>query len=119
MAKEERSDRNGKEYKEKLVQRGEILLDVESLKGWQEELFKMNNKMNKGKNGRPFQYPHRLIMFLGILRIVFRIPYRPLEGFGRKLGNFISLPSPDSSTLSLRMPALHLDKELGYVQRKL
>ena len=113
MAKEKGFDRNWKEYNEKLVQRGEILLDVESLKGWQEELF----KMNKGKNGRPFKYPHRLIMFLGTLRVVFRIPYRQLEGFARKLGNLISIPSPDYSTLSLRIPALNLDKELGYVQR--
>jgi len=74
--------------------------------------------MNKGKNGRPFKYPHSLILFLGIIRFVFKIPYRQLEGFARKLKNLISIPSPDYSTLSLRIPAINLDKELGYVGRE-
>lgn len=51
-------ERDWKEYNEHLVQRGEIRLAVESLQGWQEEL---------RKNGRPFRYPHRLILFLGTL----------------------------------------------------
>jgi len=46
MRGEKRPDRNWKEYNEKLVQRGEILLAVESLKGWKEEL----KGMNSGKN---------------------------------------------------------------------
>ena len=37
MTKEEKPDRDWKECHEHLVQRGEILLDVESLPGWQEE----------------------------------------------------------------------------------
>ncbi len=112
MAKEKGSYRNWKEYKEKLVQGGEILLDVKSLESWQDELL----KMNKGKKGRPFKYHHRLIMFLWILRVVFRIPYRQLDGFARELGNLIFIPSSDYSTFSLPIPALNLDKELGYVQ---
>jgi hypothetical protein len=28
----------------------------------------------------PFGYPHRLILFLGTLRVVFHLPYRQLEG---------------------------------------
>jgi hypothetical protein len=67
MREEKRHDRNWKEYNEKLVQRGEILLAVESLKGWKEELKEMNFK----KKGRPFLYPHSLILFFGILRVVF------------------------------------------------
>ena len=58
MREEKRHDRNWKEYNEKLVQRGEILLAVESLKGWKEELKEMNFK----KNGMPFLYPHSLIL---------------------------------------------------------
>jgi len=58
---ERKPDRDWKEYNEHLVQRGEILLKVERLQGWQEEL----QEMNLGKNGRPFRYPHSLILFLG------------------------------------------------------
>jgi hypothetical protein len=67
MLKRKKPDRDWKEYNEHLVQRGEILLAVESLFGWQEELQEMNQK----KNGRPFRYPHSLILFLGTLRVVF------------------------------------------------
>ena len=38
MIEREKPDRDWKEYNEQLVQRGEILLAVESLSGWQEEL---------------------------------------------------------------------------------
>ncbi len=68
--------RNWKEYNEHLVQQGEILLNVENLQEWREEL----QEMNLGKNGRPFRYPHSLILFLGMLRVVFSLPYRQLEG---------------------------------------
>ncbi len=80
MAKRKGSERNWKEYDEHLVKQGEILLDLESLKGWRKELF----EMNKGKNGRPFKYPQSLILFLGIIRFVFKIPYCQPEGFARK-----------------------------------
>jgi hypothetical protein len=81
MAKGGKPDRDWKEYNEHLVQRGEILLDVESLQGWQEEL----EETNLGKNGRPFRYPHSLTLFLGTLRVVFSLPYRQLEGLARRL----------------------------------
>jgi hypothetical protein len=112
MRKEEkRPDRNWKEYNENLVQRGEILLAVESLKGWKEELKEMNFK----KNGRPFLYPDSLILFSGILRVVFSLPYRQLEGSGRRSGKLLSIPSPDYSTFSLRIPKLEFDR--GYQRR--
>lgn len=46
--------------------------------------------MNLGKNGRPFRYPHSLMLFLRTLRVVGSLPYRQLEGFARRL--LISLP---------------------------
>jgi hypothetical protein len=49
----------------KSLSKGEILLAVESLKGWKEELKGMNFK----KKGMPFLYPHSLILFFGILRV--------------------------------------------------
>jgi hypothetical protein len=90
------------------VQRGEILLSLDCLRGWQQEL----RQMNQGKNGRPFDYPHSLILFLGTLRVVFHLPYRQLEGLARGLKKLVGIPAPDYSTLSLRVPKL--DMELGY-----
>lgn len=113
MAKEKKPTRNWKEYNEHLVRRGEILLNVECLRGWKEEL----KRMNRGKKGRPFLYPHSLVLFLGTLRVVFHLPYRQLEGLARKLGKLCSIPAPDYTTLSLRIPRLELPPNLGYVRR--
>jgi len=90
MTREKRPDRDWKAYNEHLVQRGEILLAVESLQGWQEELWEMNLR----KNRRPFRYPHSLMLFLGTPRVVFSLPHRQLEGLARGLGKLISIPAP-------------------------
>lgn len=108
MSKAKKPKRNWSQYNEHLVQRGEILLSTDCLKGWQQEL----EQMNQGKNGRSFGYPHRLILFLGTLRVVFHLPYRQLEGLARGLKRLVELPAPDYSTLSLRVAKLDLD--LGY-----
>ena len=42
MTEKGKPDRDWKEYNERLIQRGEILLDVESLQGWQGELQEMD-----------------------------------------------------------------------------
>lgn len=104
MSEQKKPKRNWPTYNEHLVQRGEILLCVESLKGWQQEL----EALNRGKNGRPFDYPHSLILFLGTLRGVFHRPYRQLEGLARGLKKLVRVPAPDCSTLSLRVPQLDL-----------
>ena len=65
MTKKNKPDRNWKKYNEQIVQRGEILLSVESLRDWKEEL----KEMKLGKNGSPFLYPHSLMLFLGIIRV--------------------------------------------------
>lgn len=111
MSTAKRQKRHWPKYNEALVQRGEILLSLDSLKGWQQELL----QMNQGKNGRPFGYPHSLILFLGTLRVVFHLPYRQLEGLARRLTKLVGIPAPDYSTLSLRVPKLDLD--LGYEPR--
>jgi len=112
MNEKNRPDRNWKKYNEQLVQRGEILLSVESLRDWREEL----KEMNLGKKGRPSLYPHSLMLFLGIIRVVFRLPYRQLEGFAKGMGKILSISAPDYTTLSLRIPKLEID--LGYKIRE-
>jgi len=68
-------------YNQKLVRRGEVYFDLEFLKDIQKEL----KKQNKGKRGRPFDYPDSLIQFCRIIYHVFHLPYRQLEGFMKKL----------------------------------
>ena len=63
--------RNWKEYNEKLVRRGEILIFMDFIKNWEKEL----NEMNKNKKGRPYQCPDSFMNFLAFL------PFRQLEGF--------------------------------------
>lgn len=98
-------DKNWKEYNEQLVKRGKILLPVESLKGWKQEL----RRMNERKRGSPFKHSESLILFLGMLKVIFGLPYRQLEGFTVKLGKLADVPSPDYSTLNLRISGLNVD----------
>ena len=72
--------------------------------------------MNLGKKGRPSLYPHSLMLFLGIIRVVFRLPYRQLEGFAKGMDKILSISAPDYTTLSLRIPKLEID--LGYKKRE-
>ncbi len=58
-------------YNAHLVQRGEILLDVDCLQDWQNEL----SRMNQTKAGRPFTFTHSLILFLGALKGLFHFGY--------------------------------------------
>ena len=48
-----KDNRNWRIYNEKLVRRGEFYLSFEFLENWNQELA----IMNRGKRGRPFEYP--------------------------------------------------------------
>ena len=96
--------RNWKDYNEKLVRRGEVYISLDFLDSWNDELA----KMNKGKVGRPFVYPQTFIYFSAFIYIVF-LPYRQIEGFFRKLSEFIpKLKSADYSTLCKRFKKLDI-----------
>ena len=51
-----------KKYNERLVQRGELYLDMSFVKTWSKEL----EYMNKGKRGKPYEYPHSLMQFCAV-----------------------------------------------------
>lgn len=88
-----------REYNEKLVKRGEILLNFEFLSKMEEEL----KEMNRGKRGRPYKYASSLFQFLGFLYSFFH-NYRILEGICKALSNIISnFPTPDHSTIQRRI----------------
>ena len=64
---------------ERLVVRGEFLLELDWVKSWDTELA----DMNKGKRGHPYEFPESLIKFQAVLNQW--ISYRGLEGVARKL----------------------------------
>jgi len=70
---------------EGLIRRGELLLSLDFLEGYGLEL----NILNNGKVGRPFKLAESYIMFLAIVRYLFSMPYRQLEGFTRALNRLI------------------------------
>ena len=100
-----------KDVDERLIRRGELLLDLDFLDGYDGEL----GEMNRGKEGRPFTLTHSHIRFLGVVRYLFIMPYRQLEGFARALNRLVPrLSSGDYSGLRRRILDLDLSpyKEL-------
>ena len=82
---------------ERLVKRGEFLLDIDFVKSWGEELETMNLK----KRGAPYLFPESLIE----LRAVWHaksIPLRMIEGMTRKLAEFGKVPDYNDYTTANR-----------------
>ncbi len=101
-----------KEIDEKLIRRGELVLDLDFLEKYEEEL----EAMNKDKEGKRFTLTCSHIRFLGVVRYLFSMPYRQLEGFARALNRLVPrLPSGDYSGLRRRILGLDLSPymELG------
>lgn len=95
-----------KEIDEKLIKRGELLLDLGFLEGYDEEL----QAMNHGKTGPPYRLAHSYIQLLSTIRHLYSMPYRQLEGFTRSLHRLVQqLPQGDYSGLRRRILALNPD----------
>jgi hypothetical protein len=95
---------------EGLVKRGEILLDLRILDGWDSEL----ENMNSGKEGGRYVYPEVFVRLLGYVHLLFHLPYRQTEGFLKALRKFDSrIHVPDYSTIDRRVNRLNvkLDEE--------
>ena len=90
---------------ERLIRRGEVLLSLDFLEGYGDEL----RAMNEGKVGRPYALTCRYMEFLMVVRYLFVMPYRQLEGFTRALNRLVPrLPSADYSGLRRRILRLDL-----------
>ena len=95
-------------YNEALVKRGDMLLDLNLLQDWGQEL----EEMNQGKEGARYRYPDSFINFQGLLRALFRLPYRQLEDFTRALAQWEPmLRAPDYSTSCRRANKLNIALE--------
>ena len=97
-----------KKYNKELVNRGKKLaneiktLQKETIELWNEEL----ERMNQGKEGRRFQYPHSMIVFFSILKSAFNIrSYRNLEGLGLLFFDKV----PDYTRINRRIRQMDLE----------
>ena len=100
--------RNWQEYNDRLVRRGELYISLDFVDHWDDEIA----HMNEGKRGRPFKFPERLMEFLAFLHVAF-LPYRQMEGFLRKLSEYIpKLEAADYTTICKRLQRIELDISL-------
>ena len=89
-----------KETDERLIRRGELILDLESLKNHEKEL----KNMNKGRPGPRYRLANSIIQLLAAIRYLYQMPYRQLEGFTHSLHTLVpALPTGDYSGLRIRI----------------
>jgi len=62
---------NWQKIDEKLIRRGELILNTDLLKHHEEEL----KTANRGKNGRPYQMAASYIQLLSAVRYLYQMPY--------------------------------------------
>lgn len=100
--------RNWVEYNEKLVMRGEFYISLDFIESWNNEL----KILNQNKIGRPFEYPLSFIYFAAVIHEIFHLPYRQMEGFFRKLSEYIHvLKAADYTTFFKRIAKLEIKIE--------
>jgi hypothetical protein len=95
--------RNHKEYHAELLRRYEVYLDLEWVDSWEDELI----KMNEGKKGAPFEYPHSMIEFQSLF--VEKFSTRGAEAITRKLEGYELVPKcNDHATIHRRILKMDL-----------
>ena len=89
-----------KETDERLIRRGELILDPSLLENHVKELETMNNH----RIGRPYTLSNSIIKLLTAVRYLYGMPYRQLEGFTRALHTLVpDMPTGDYSGLRKRI----------------
>jgi len=89
----------------RLIRRGELLLSLYFLERYDPDL----RVLNCGKVGRPYRVTCMYAVFLAVVRYLFSMPYRQLEGFTRALHRLIPrLPPIDYSWVRRRILRLNL-----------
>jgi hypothetical protein len=84
---------------ERLIKRGMLIMDLDFVRGYRDELVRMNWR----KRGRPYRIAESYVRFLAVIRYLFSLGYRQLEGLTRSLGRiFPTLPVIDYSWIRRR-----------------
>ena len=84
-----------KEADERLIRRGELILDPSLLESHEQEL----KTMNKHKRGRNYHIANTIIQLLAAVRYLYSMPYRQLEGFTRALHRLVPTTPPRADQL--------------------
>jgi hypothetical protein len=95
-----------KEYDQTLINRGDISIYLEILDHMETELKILNTK----KRGRKFLYPDCLFVFCAIIRYIFHISFRQLEGFLKFLSLHYGFNVPQYSTIHKRIQTIDLEQ---------
>jgi len=94
-----------KKVDDRLIRRGMLLLELGFVNGYDDEL----KRMNQGKPGRPFKLTDSYVKFVGVVRYLFSVGFRQLEGFTIALHKLVPrLPPIDYSWISRRVLRLDL-----------
>ena len=105
--KKRKDMRNWPVYNEELVARGKFLLDLKWIESWDKEL----KKMNKGKKGKPFEFPESLIKLQAVWNQW--VGVRQVEGMTRILFLIAKLPDFNSySTVNRRIRKINTSFQL-------
>jgi len=99
-----------KETDERLIRRGELILDLESLRNHEKEL----ENMNEDRPGPRYKLAASYIQLLSATRYLYQMPYRQLEGYTRILHRLVpDLPRGDYSVLRKRILRQPIDPYRG------
>jgi len=63
---------SGHDYDERLIRRGELILDLGFIRTYQLEL----DAMNRGEEGKPFKLTASYVQFLAVVSYLYGMPYR-------------------------------------------
>lgn len=109
MGKSKQKVCNWRQYNQALVKRGSLTLwmDEQAIKHW-------HCQTHHGRRGRGFHYSDRAIETALMLKSVFKLPLRALEGFINSLFTLMDIPlqSPDYSCISKRAKQVNIQYRL-------
>jgi hypothetical protein len=95
-----------KRVDERLIERGMLIMDLNFLRNYRDKLIEMNRK----KRGRPYRIAESYVMFLAVIRYLFSLGYKQLEGLTRSLKRvFPILSAIDYSWIRRRIARLKGD----------
>jgi len=85
---------------QRLIRRGELILDLKTIRNHAEEV----RKMNQGKPGPRYKLSNSYIRLLAAIRYIYQFPYRQLEGYTNIIHRLVpELPTGDYSGLRKRI----------------